>query len=212
MKMQVHDVQIHTLREYYPGEVQTVRHWLLGTGILTIVLGTAAVLLPFLATLTVEVFLGVILTAAGVLHILMAFASRRVKGLLLRLVAGILYGVLGILLLVFPLRGVFTLTVLLALFFMVTGAYKIALSFHLRPVRSWGWLLFSGLLAGALGILIWMGLPGAAAWAIGLLVGIELVFSGWAMVMFALSIRRDDQKETEKEMLPREFVEQFRGS
>ena len=92
-------------------------------------------------------------------------------------------------LLQFPLRGVLTLTLLLIALFIFAGMFKIALSIHLRPLSSWGWLMFSGIVSICLGIIIWMGLPGTAKWAIGLLVGIELLFSGLTMTMFAMSIK-----------------------
>jgi uncharacterized membrane protein HdeD (DUF308 family) len=105
------------------------------------------------------------------------------------LLAGVLYGLVGLILLAFPLRGVLTLTLLLAILFMVAGSFKIALALYINPLPSWGWLLFSGVISAFLGILIWTGLPGTAKWAIGLLVGIELLFNGWSMTMFAFSIR-----------------------
>jgi len=168
--------------------------WLLGTGIFTIALGIAAVLLPFVATLTIEALLAAIFIVAGITHILHGYQSRQSKGLGLRLLAGVLYGLVGIILLAFPLKGALTLTLLLAILFMIAGAFKIALALHLRPIPSWGWLMFSGAVSAFLGILIWMGLPGTAKWAIGLLVGIELLFSGWAMTMFAISLRDDYKK------------------
>jgi uncharacterized membrane protein HdeD (DUF308 family) len=170
---------------------EKIWRWLLGTGIFTIVLGIAAILLPFVATLTIEAFLALIFIMAGITSILHAFQSRQSKGLGLRLLAGVLYGLAGIVLLAFPLKGALTLTLLLAILFMIAGVFKIALALHLKPISSWGWLMFSGAVSALLGILIWMGLPDTAKWAIGFLVGIELLFSGWAMTMFALSIRED---------------------
>lgn len=164
-------------------------HWLLGTGVFTILLGIAAILLPFIAALTIEALLAAIFIIAGVAHILHAFQCRQTKGLVLRLLAGVLYGLIGIILLAFPLQGVLTLTLLLAILFMIAGSFKIALALYLNPLPSWGWLLFSGIISAFLGILIWTGLPGTVKWAIGLLVGIELLFSGWSMIMFAFSIR-----------------------
>jgi uncharacterized membrane protein HdeD (DUF308 family) len=163
--------------------------WLLGTGIFTILLGIAAILLPFIAALTIETLLAAIFIIAGATHIFHAFQYRQTKGLVLRLLAGVIYGLTGIILFAFPLQSVLTLTLLLAILFMVAGSFKIALALYLNPLPSWGWLLFSGVISAFLGILIWAGLPSTAKWAIGLLVGVELLFSGWSMVMFAFSIR-----------------------
>jgi uncharacterized membrane protein HdeD (DUF308 family) len=171
-------------------------HWVLGTGIFTIILGVAAILLPLIATLTIEALLAGIFIIASITHIFHAFQCRQTKGMALRLLAGVLYGLAGIILLAFPLQGVLTLTLLLAILFMVAGSFKIALALYLKPLLSWGWLMFSGIISAMLGVLIWMGLPGTAKWAIGLLVGIELLFSGWYMIMFALSIRSDTKLKT----------------
>lgn len=168
--------------------------WLLASGIFTLILGMAAIILPFVATLTIELLLGTILIIAGIVHILHVFKARRPKGLFLQLLTAALYGLVGILLVAFPLQGALTLTLLLTMMFIIAGTFKIALSLRLRPIPTWGWLMFSGLVSIALGVFIWMGLPGTATWAIGLLVGIELLFSGWSMTMFALSLR-DDYKD-----------------
>jgi len=170
--------------------------WLMGTGIVVILLGLAAIFLPFVATLAIEILIAMILLIAGATQVVHAFKSQRPKGFTFRLLAAGLYGLAGILLLAFPLHGALTLTLLLAVFFAIIGAFKIALALHIRPYPSWDWLLISGLIAVVLGALIWMGLPGTATWAIGLLVGIELLFSGGAMIRFALSVRDDSESSS----------------
>ena len=188
----------HTLSDLAPGEK---RMWpgLLLTGIFTMALGVAAIILPFMAVLTIQAILAVVLILTGIMHIIHAFGHRNDKGLAWRLLTGGLYALVGVLLVSFPLQGAFTLTLLLAVLFMFSGAFKIALSVHLKPAPSWGWLLFNGILSLLLGLIIWMGLPETARWAIGLLVGIELIFTGWAMVMFSLSIRRSQQETGQNE-------------
>jgi uncharacterized membrane protein HdeD (DUF308 family) len=163
--------------------------WLLGTGIFTIILGCAAVLLPFITTLTVQILLAAVFIIAGITYLLYAFQSRKTKGFLIRTLLGVLYGLAGFMLVFFPLSGAFTLTVILAFLFMLSGAFKVALGFYIRPLSSWGWLVFNGSLSIILGILIWMGLPGTAFWIIGFLVGIELFLTGLAMTMYGLSIK-----------------------
>jgi uncharacterized membrane protein HdeD (DUF308 family) len=161
------------------------------TGAVMMNLGLAAILLPFVATMTIQALLAIILVAAGITQAVHAFKSQRQKGIALRLLAAGLYGLVGILLMAFPLHGALTLTLLLAVMFTIIGAFKIALALHIRPFLSWNWLMISGIVAIVLGGLIWMGLPGTATWAIGLLVGIELLFGGWSMVRFALSVCHD---------------------
>lgn len=82
-----------------------------------------------------------------------------------------------------------TLTVVLVVLFLLVGIDKIVLSFHLRRVSQWGWQLLSGLISIAVAIMIWLGLPETAVWAIGLLVGIELIFNGVSMAAFGLAVR-----------------------
>jgi uncharacterized membrane protein HdeD (DUF308 family) len=167
--------------------------WLLWTGIIMMLLGLGAILLPFVATMAIEILIAIVLLAAGITQAVHALKSQRPKGFTFRLLAAGLYGLVGILLLAFPLHGALTLTLLLAVFFTIVGTFKIALALHLKPYPSWDWLMISGLIAVVLGALIWMGLPGTATWAIGLLVGIELLFSGWSMIRFALSVRNDSE-------------------
>ena len=174
--------------------------WLLWTGGIMMVLGLAAILLPFVATMTIQALLAIILLVAGITQAVHAFKCQQTKGMAFRLLGAALYGLVGILLLAFPLRGALTLTLLLAVMFAIVGAFKIALALSLRPFPSWGWLMISGLVAVFLSVLIWIGLPGTATWVIGLLVGIELLLSGWSMVVFGLSVRNNQaalSRETE---------------
>jgi uncharacterized membrane protein HdeD (DUF308 family) len=91
--------------------------------------------------------------------------------------------------LIYPLRGVLTLTLVLATFFLAEGAAKIMMAVQLRSTPKWGWLLVSGLLALLLGVLIWVEFPSTAAWVLGVLLGIDLLFSGVVLVMLALAYR-----------------------
>jgi uncharacterized membrane protein HdeD (DUF308 family) len=170
---------------------QKIWQWLLWTGAIMMLLGITAILLPFVATMTIEMLIAIILVVAGLTQIVHAFKCQHKKGLALRLLAGILYGLVGILLMAFPLYGALTLTLLLAVMFAIAGAFKIALALNIKPFPSWDWLMISGLVAVFISALIWIGLPGTATWTIGLLVGIELLLSGWSMVIFALSVRND---------------------
>lgn len=170
---------------------------LLGIGIFTILLGLCAIFLPLIATLTVEAVLAVVFIIASISHIIHAFKFPQPKGFSFRLIAGILYGFIGIMFLLFPVIGALTLTLLLAFLFIIVGAFKIALSLNLRPSKSWQWLMFSGVISIVLGVLIWAAMPGAARWVIGLLVGVELLFSGWAITAVAVSIKNEEKYHVE---------------
>jgi uncharacterized membrane protein HdeD (DUF308 family) len=166
------------LREY--------KGWFLGMGIALIILGIAAISLPMFIALTIDVIVGAILAIGGVVHVGHAFMSRKWRGFILGLLVGVLYLVAGVIMLVHPLEGVLTLTLLLAAFFIVDGLFNIGLAFKLKPIYGWFWPLLNGVLSLVLAGLIWSEWPSSAAWAIGLLVGIDIIFSGVIMVGFAL--------------------------
>ena len=168
-------------------DIQAAWGWLLALGILWIILGTLAIIMPFAATLAVEMVFGVVFLIGGVAQRVQAFRSKGWKGFAVQVLGGLLALALGVILLFFPLQGVLTLTILLAAFFVAQGIVKIMAALRQRPASGWGWLMFSGILGIIVGVIIWAALPEAAIWVLGLLVGIELIFSGWAMVMIAMA-------------------------
>jgi uncharacterized membrane protein HdeD (DUF308 family) len=103
---------------------------------------------------------------------------------------GALYLAAGAYLAFLPLAGILTLTILLAALFIAEGVLEIIMAFRVRPHEGWGWLLLSGLIAAAVGVLIALGLPSSATWAIGLLTGINLISTGWGFIFLALAGRR----------------------
>ena len=163
--------------------------WLLALGILMIILGVFAIAAPVVATLAVQIALGWILVVGGIAQGVHAFMVRSWGGFLLQLLSAALYLLIGILLLVNPVEGALALTFVLAVFLIVEGAFRIFLALRLRDHRGWGWILTSGLLSLVLGVLIWAEWPVAGLWVIGLLVGIQLLFTGWSLVMLALGAR-----------------------
>ena len=163
--------------------------WLLGLGILLVVLGLLLIAAPAAGTLAVDVLIGWFLIIGGIAQIVHAFMEQRWSGFLLELLSGILYGAVGVLLLAYPLAGVAALTLLLAAFLAVEGIFRIVMALRVRPAQGWGWLLFGGVVTLVLAILIWMQWPSSALWVIGLLVGINLLFTGWSLCMVALAAR-----------------------
>ncbi len=175
----------------YSEENAFTRHWgwLMALGILMILLGVIAIGAPLVAALAVDFLVGWLLVIGGLAHLIDSFRSHKWGGFLLELLTGALFLVIGILLLVHPLRGVLTLTMLLGLFFLIEGLFKIVLAVEMRKIWSWGWLLVSGILALIIGLLIWRQWPSSAAWAIGLLLGIDLIFGGWSMIILSLAAK-----------------------
>jgi uncharacterized membrane protein HdeD (DUF308 family) len=167
-------------------------HWklFLAQGILMMVLGFLAVAVPNIATLAVEIFVGWLFFVAGISRALSVWRSRQMPGFGWSMLTAVLAVVLGLILILRPLEGVLTLTMVLVAFFLVSGIASILGAIeHRQHLRSWGWVLFSGIVDLLLAYLIWVGWPSSASWAIGLLVGINMLFLGLSLVMTALTAR-----------------------
>ncbi len=167
-------------------------HWklFLAQGIVMMVLGLLAVAVPNIATLAVEIFAGWLFFVGGIFRAISVWRSRRAPGFAWSLLAAVLSVVLGLILIFRPLAGVLTLTMVLVAFFIIEGIASIVAAVeHRQHLRSWGWVLFSGIIDLLLAYLIWQGWPSSAAWAIGLLVGINMLFLGLSLVMTALAAR-----------------------
>lgn len=167
-----------------------LRTWLWITGIVSGVIGALAIIFPFAATLAAELVIGAILVVSGVVELVRAFAMRRNGSLVWNVLFGLAALAAGVILLVWPLQGMVTLTIVVGIFFLIGGAFKLVAGFGLRPFPGWGWIGFSGALSMLLGLILLFGLPGTAMWAVGLLVGIDLIFLGAAEIAMAYALRR----------------------
>ena len=190
MTQQFSQVDIESAIEAARAQIKRNWGWFLALGIVFVLAGLAAIAFPFLSTIAAKVALGWIFLAGGVLMILHAFSASGWRGFLLGLLIGILYVVAGGWLAFFPFTGIITLTILLAALFLAEGVLEVIMAFRVRPHEGWAWLLLSGLVAVAVGVMIAMGLPSSATWAIGLLTGINLLMTGISFVMLALAGRR----------------------
>jgi uncharacterized membrane protein HdeD (DUF308 family) len=161
--------------------------WFVVLGVSLIILGIMAIALPTIASAMTVLFLGWILLIGGIVQGVHAFTAKQWRGFFVQALSALLYAFVGLLLLMNPLLGMFTLTIVLVAFLAVEGIFKIVMSFQVKESANWGWILFSGAVSLVLAILIWSQLPGDALWIMGLLVGINMVFSGWAMTMLALA-------------------------
>jgi len=168
-------------------------HWkfFLIEGIVLLILGAIAVVVPPVATVAVELFIGWLILLSGVLGLVMTFQTRGSPGFGWSLLSGLLGIVVGIVLLMWPLSGVLSLTVMLTVFLTLEGVASImyALAHRRESSSRWELMLVSGIVDLILAGLILAGLPGTAAWAIGLIVGINLLFGGVALVAMALQAR-----------------------
>jgi len=168
-------------------------HWLLFLieGIVLVILGLLAILVPQIASLAVTILLGWLFLVSGVLGLVASFWARGAPGFWWSLLSAVLTIVVGVLLLGWPVAGVLSLTYLLIAFFFIEGVASVMFAVeHRRELTNgWVWMLLSGIVTLALGVIILAGLPGTAAWALGLLVGIDMVFGGSALVAIALAAR-----------------------
>jgi len=168
------------------------RHWgwFLALGILLVIVGMAAIAFPFFSTIAAKIALGWVLLIAGIAEVVHAFYVKRWAGFFWNLLVGLLYLAVGFWLAFFPLTGILSLTIVLAALFIVEGAIEVVMGFRVSPHEGWGWLVFSGLVAIAAGLLIALSLPSSAVWALGLLAGVNLLVSGWSFIFLALTGRR----------------------
>ena len=168
-------------------------HWkmFLIEGIVLLVLGVLAVLVPVIATLAVTILLGWLFLVSGVVGLVSTFWMRHAPGFWWSLLSAVLGIVVGLLLLASPLGGALSLTLVLIAFFIIEGAASIMFALdHRRELTGrWGWMLVSGIIDLALAMMIFSGLPSTAAWAVVLLVGINMLFGGAALIAMALHAR-----------------------
>ena len=164
--------------------------WFLALGIVLLLAGVAAIVFPWVFTVAAKIMLGWIFLIGGVVLVLHAVSTRQWSGFFWSLLIGLLYIVAGGWLAFFPFTGIVTLTLLLAALFLAEGVLEVILALRVRPHEGWGWLLLSGLVAIAVGVLIAYELPGSAVWAIGLLVGVNLISTGASFIVLALAGRR----------------------
>lgn len=158
-------------------------------GIALIVLGVAAILTPAAAGSAVVVVIGLILLGAGVAAAIRGLQAATAMEKVLGLVVGVVTALAGVAVLARPLFGLGLLTLLLAGYFMVDGVCKIVVSFRFRPVRGWLWLLISGGVSLLLGVLLWSQWPMSGLWAVGVLVGLNLMSTGFALLKSASMLR-----------------------
>jgi uncharacterized membrane protein HdeD (DUF308 family) len=169
-------------------------HWrlFLTEGIILLILGILSIVIPPIATIAVEVLVGWLLLMSGVVGLIATLRMRSAPGFWWSLISAVLGIVAGVVLLRWPLSGALSLTLILTVFLGVEGLVSILYAFeHKRELSGrWGAMLFSGLVDLLLAGIIFSGLPGTAAWAIGLLVGVNLVFGGSALIAMALHARK----------------------
>ena len=164
--------------------------WSIVWGVLLIVFGIVAIGSPLLAAVAVNALIAWLIILAGVVHLVVAFHAHGAGSLIWKLLVGVAYIFIGGYLLLHPLLGVASLTLLLASLFLVEGVLDLVLYFKLRPARGAAWVLFDGLVTLLLALFIGFHWPSSSAWAIGTLVGVSMIMSGVTRVMMSLAVRK----------------------
>jgi uncharacterized membrane protein HdeD (DUF308 family) len=162
---------------------------LLLLGIFLVVCGTLAVVFPIVTNIAVMVVLGIALIAAGIATIVTSFWAGKWSGLLLQLLVGILYVVVGLQITDAPVAAGLVTAIFLAGFFIVVGAFRTVAALMIR-FPHWGWALLNGAVTFVLGVAVYRHFPQCAFWVVGLLVGVEMLLNGWTWIALAFSIRR----------------------
>jgi len=169
-------------------------HWrmFLVEGIVLLVLGTAAIVLPPLAGVATTIVLGWLFVIGGIVGLISTFGARQAPRFAWSLLSAVVAMIAGVVLLWNPVQGLVTLTYVLIAYFIVDGVLIIALAISHRRALSgrWEWMMINGVIDLVLAAVIISGLPGSLLWALGLLVGIDLVFGGWSLIVMALAARK----------------------
>jgi len=165
--------------------------FILVEGIILLILGALAILLPPFATIAVTILFGWLFLVSGFVGWMTTFAARGMPGFWWALLSAVLATAAGLILLLQPATGAISLTLLLVVFFITEGFASIAYALEHRNILAgkWEWMLLSGVIDVLLAAIILIGLPGTAAWALGILVGVNLIFGGAALIAMALAAK-----------------------
>jgi uncharacterized membrane protein HdeD (DUF308 family) len=177
---ELHLVGVHELRKRWG--------WFLALGILLAVLGMMAIGSSVVMTLATMVIVGWLMILSGVFQAAHAFACKAWNGFFIDLLTGLLYAVVGVMIVANPAATAVTLTLLIAILLIFGGVFRIAVTLAVRYPNSL-WLLLSGIINLILGISIWQQWPFDGLWVIGMFVGIDMIFNGWSLIMLSLAAK-----------------------
>jgi uncharacterized membrane protein HdeD (DUF308 family) len=164
--------------------------WSIVLSVLIMIAGFLAIALPLIVGIAVTLIVGWMLIFSGVLHIVFAFRSGRASAAIWQVLLGIVYGFIGVYILMHPVAGLAGLTFAIAVYLFAEAILELVLAFQLRPASGSGWLVFDSIITFILAVMIWSTWPSSSAWVVGLLVGISMLFSGLSRLMLSLSVRR----------------------
>jgi len=163
--------------------------WAIALSILLIVTGILAILLPPAAGVAVAILIAWLLLFAGVAHLVFAWHMRSAGGFTWELILGLLYGFVGVYMLMHPAAGLASLTLVLAIYLFMESVFEFVLWGALRRLPGAVWLLLDGVVTLILAVLIWRTWPSSTEWVIGTLVGISMLFSGMSRLAISMTAR-----------------------
>ena len=159
-------------------------------GVLTVIFGVLAIGAPLITGIAVSMFVGFLMVFMGIARVVHAVKSKQWGTGIWGTIIGLLAVGAGLVILFRPGVGLAWLTLLLAIYFLVDGVCEIIAAFKIKPDQGWGWMLFNGVIALLLGIMIWRQWPVSGDWAIGVLVGVHILITGWTMIILGTGARR----------------------
>jgi uncharacterized membrane protein HdeD (DUF308 family) len=163
--------------------------WFVGLGVLFVVAGLLALGNLMAGTLVSILFIGAVMTVAGIAHIIHAFQVRAWGSFLIWLLTGILYAVAGLLIAYNPVLGASVLTLIIGAMLIASGVARIIVAFGMRDHAGWGWMLAAGVITLLLGLMIAAHWPTDSLWVLGMFLGIDLLFTGVALVSWGLRLK-----------------------
>ena len=160
------------------------------SGVILLIAGTLAILSPFVAGVSITILVGAMLAVSGIGQCFLAFKTGAFGRGLMVFIVGALMTIAGFYMINQPVAGLATLTIILMSYLLATGVLEIVVAFQLKPADGWGLQLFNGIVTLLLGIMLWRQFPLSGAWAIGVLFGIKMIFSGWAFVFIGRNVKK----------------------
>ncbi len=160
------------------------------SGIILLIAGLLAVMSPFVAGMSITIMVGAMLAVGGIGQCFLAFKAGAFGRGLMIFIVGVLMAIAGFYMMNQPVAGLAKLTIILMYYLLVTGALEISVAFQLKPAAGWGLELFNGIVTLLLGVMLWRQFPLSGAWAIGVLFGIKMIFSGWAFIFIGRNVKK----------------------
>ena len=171
-------------------EEKTATGWSMVWGLIMFMCGLLAIALPLATSIGIVIVLGWLILLSAVAHLIFAFHSGSIGGVIWKLLLAVFYGFIGFYMVTHPILGVATVTIVLAIFLFCEGVVEIAFYFHIRRAANALWVLFDGIVTLILGYLIWAHWPSNSDWVLGTLIGISLMFSGISRFMLSRAFPR----------------------